>query len=737
MKQLLDQIADHFLRDLGNLSDSELSKARVFINTCFFSFLLLLIASFNRFLFTDNTPVFGLSLSLALVSLPFLIKLTKNYERFSFTLPLLAVLATPSLVYLRGGIGSTQATLFILIPMLSFYFTGSKRGAILSLIGLCSLFVFHYLDYNGFQYPQSVFLSKEMITQTGITLISIYVLISYVTWHYEKLNQEAQRKLVESEKKAHLANRTKDTFWANISHEIRTPLNGILGMTNLVLDSRISKDQRELLEIIKDSGENLNIILSDVIDYSKIETNELEIVKRPFDLKQCLEEVKQLFFHMANEKNIKLSYSIDSDVPKGILTDQNRLKQVLINLVANAIKFTDYGHVKIIVEKSERKDTLNFIVEDTGIGIPDKKMERLFRPFTQIDDGRTRRYGGTGIGLIICKKILDLLGGSIKVESKVGSGSIFTFSLKSIQVQLAPQRGNSHSDQQNHLSRTLNLRVLIAEDNSVNRKLLVSLLNKNHIYPDVAVNGLQAFEMAKDKEYDLIFMDIQMPVMDGINATKKIIAQWNETKNKQRPTIIAVTANVLQEDRERCFEAGMDDFMAKPINNNILVSVVDRYSHQFISKSSLSKTQMQMNTEASSILSYQIKPENIINAKKERSEKFKSFDANQLMQHFSDDFYIVENMFEQFLNKYLEDISSLQEAIDTQDFPALALRAHSLKGTFTTLFCEEGRSKSMELEAMAKENEIQSSQELLNFIRDICESLIKDYQAFIKLRKTG
>lgn len=613
---------------------------------------------------------------------------------------------------------------------MSFYFAGSKKGAILSLFGLFTLLLLLYFDLNGHIYPHQVDRQSGFIIHGAIILISIFILISYITWHYEKLNTEIQTRLIQSEDKAKIANRTKDVFWANISHEIRTPLNGILGMTHLILDSRINNEQRELLEIIKDSAEDLNIILSDVIDYSKIEMKELEIVKRPFNLKHCLEEVIQLFYHMAQEKGLKLTYVIDSDIPKGILSDETRFKQVLINLVANAIKFTDHGYVKIIVEKSAKKDILNFIIEDSGIGIEEKKIERLFRPFTQIDDGRTRKYGGIGLGLVICKKILELIGGDIKVESRVGAGSIFTFSLKAIQVHLASFHEIHHSVSQAYLPKALNLSVLIAEDNSVNRKLLISLLNKNLIYPDIATNGLEALELSKEKNYDLIFMDIQMPVMDGITATKNMISHHKRNNINHRPIIIAVTANVLKEDRDRCFEAGMDDFMAKPINNNILVTVINRYSQQLLSKSPQPKAVFS-SSNFPPPTNESFNPKDVLSAKTQKIaslQSYDSFDPRALLNHFAGDSFIIENIFDQFLGKYIEDIEILQSAIDKSEYQKLALKGHSLKGTFTTLFCDKGREKALELEILGKSQNLRGAQELLNEIRDISESLIRDYQ---------
>lgn len=731
----INKLTDFFIAKGDHLSYTEKNKSRVFISSCFITSLLLLITTINRFFLQGEVPYSSIGIALLLFTLPFVFKKTQNYNKISIIFPMLAIVSAPPIVYYRGGLAAPQAIWFILFPIISFYYTGPKIGLRLTLTGLCSLIVLLTLHITGHKFPEVLPLPERQILHSAITVISIYLLISYLTWHYEKLNLDIQDKLIRSEQKALKANRTKDVFWANISHEIRTPLNGILGMTNLILDSRITPEQKELVEIIKDSAENLNIILSDVIDYSKIETNELEIEKRPFNLAQCLEQITQLFYHMAHEKNINISYSIDSDVPQGILTDESRLRQVLINLVANAVKFTEQGHVKILVERSNRKDTLNFYIEDTGIGIAKEKIERLFRPFTQVDDGLTRKYGGTGLGLVICKKILNLLGGDIKVESKMGVGSTFHFTLKVIPIKVGNHIRSGFQDISQGLAKTIPLKVLIAEDNPVNRKLLTSLLSKNHIFPDSAENGLEAFELAKKNEYDLIFMDIQMPIMDGITATKKII----EFHKNKRPKIVAVTANVLQEDRDRCFEAGMDDFMAKPINNNILVSILERYSHQ------VTQTKVFSSYNTISDQSAQVDPHHldqsyeVLNIKKVPiiDRQYETFNERQLLINFADDIFIIESIFNQFLARYTEDLESIQESIQEKNYSLLKMNAHTLKGTFSTLFSEEGKNYCNELEELGKKETTVGAELLFEELKLHCDQLIVEFELFLKERKAA
>lgn len=723
MKKIFDRLADYFIPKHMGLTPVEMIKARVLINSCFLASTLMLLSGVNRYFLTDSYPTSVLVVTLVLCSVPFIIRKTGDFTAISYLFPTMALIALPVMTYMRGGLNTTPALWFAALPIMSLYFVGPKKGLIYSLLGLVFIIGFLHLHTRGFQFPETGLSLSSKNLHNGIGLICLFVFITYLTWHYEKSSLENQSRLKRSEQKALQANKTKDIFWANMSHEIRTPLNGILGMTNLLLDSRLNKDQKELIQIIKDSAENLNIILSDVIDYSKIETGELEILKKPFSLIKTLDQVISLFEHMASDKDIDLSYSIDSDVPYGILTDENRLKQILINLMANAIKFTDQGFVKILVERGPRKDILKFSIEDSGIGIPETKREKLFKPFTQVDDTSSRKYGGTGLGLVICKNLVEILGGQIGLESQVGVGTTFSFSIKVMPVQVKNKEGSSLPSRKDHyFTKTVSLQILVVEDNPVNRRLLISLLNKNGHDPDVAVNGVEAVNMAKEKEYDLIFMDLQMPEMDGITATRIIL----DMENHKKPKVVAVTANVLQEDRDKCFEAGMDDFMAKPINNNILLSILERYSKQVLE---VKDAFMDYEEQDESLVD--ISPVNRI----EPSEQYNTFDAYELLDNYSDDIFVIETMVQQFSERYGEDINVLHEAIQDSDLATIELRAHSLKGSFASLFCKRGLSLSIQLERMGKTGELEEAKETLNEMRVLCGELVEELETFLKLRK--
>lgn len=721
MKKILDRTAD-FFRPKMDLKTEELIKIRVLINSCFLAAALLFISSFNRYLLVDNYSDAMIYVVAFLLSIPFLVRSFKQYQIIAHAFPILGLIVIPFLVYLRGGINSSATLWYLALPITSLYFIGPKKGIVYSLLALTSLVVFLHLHITPIEFPKQDISKEDEVLIYGVNFICLFIFTTYLTWHYERSTVENQNRIKTSQQKALQANKTKDIFWANISHEIRTPLNGILGMTNLILDSRLSKEQKEYLEIIRDSAENLNIILSDVIDYSKIETKEIEIQKKPFSLIKTLDQVLNIFKHLAQEKGIVLSYSIDTDVPNGILTDESRLRQILVNLVANAIKFTEQGFVKILVERGNRRDTLIFNVEDTGIGIPQSKREKLFRPFTQIDEGSSRKFGGTGLGLVICKNLVELLDGKISVESQVGQGSTFTFSTRIMPIQSRIINEKDEVESNDHLpTRTTPLKILVAEDNPVNRRLIVSLLNKNGYSPDVAEDGQEAVEKAKENKYELIFMDLQMPIMDGITATKKIIELYPE----ERPKIVAVTANVLQEDRDQCFEAGMDDFLAKPINNNLLLSILERYSKQFYG---YRQTVVDFdNTKGQSAPTPMVSP--LLN------ENYFSFDAIELLDNYSDDLFVIETIVQQFSERYQEDLEVIEKSLLDNDFETLALRAHSMKGSFASLFCKKGLTYAIQLERMGKTSNTNEAPGIINELKILCAELVVELEEFLNNRK--
>lgn len=390
--------------------------------------------------------------------------------------------------------------------------------------------------------------------------------------------KEYEKKLKKAKIMAEEGTKAKSQFLANMSHEIRTPLNGIIGMAQILAGTRLTKKQREYLDIITTSGDNLLMLINDILDFSKIEAGKINFINERFKFKTPFLEVKNLLSVRAEEKGILMYCNINKDVPEYVIGDEYRLKQILLNLTNNAIKFTEKGSININVEylgKENNKHKIKVSVEDTGIGISKEDIKNLFKSFSQLDASSTKQYGGTGLGLAISKRLVQMMEGEIGVTSKKGVGSTFWFTakFKEDEAPVKKEKEVLSKDIYNRLQTEKN-HILVVEDNLINQKITAFSLKKAGMNVTIANNGKEAVELFQKQHFDIILMDIQMPVMDGFDATKAIRnIEKSRNSNSQTP-IIALTANAMQGDAEKCLNAGMDNYISKPFKIENLLKVL-------------------------------------------------------------------------------------------------------------------------------------------------------------------
>lgn len=541
----------------------------------------------------------------------------------------------------------------------------------------------------------------------GTIIALIAAIASFITFLYVSYKVRVQQMLIqklnESELKVREAAKVKENFLANMSHEIRTPMNAILGFTSLLSNEPMSNQGKEYVRTINESGRKMLSLVNDILDLSKIESGMMRIDSSPFDIRAALHSVEELFSLQLIKKKIKLVTYVDPQVPATLIGDANRLIQVIINLVSNAVKFTNEGYITIKIEEEKRvvdKSTLRIDVEDTGIGIAEDKLHLLFERFHQADAAVTRQYGGTGLGLSIVKQLLEMQHGTIQISSTPGKGTLFTIMISYNLGHTSFEKKEINMPSANGILPNRKAFVLIVEDNTINQRLLHHWFQLWNVQYDIANNGAEAIEKLKINTYDLLLMDMQMPVMDGYAATKLI-----RNDLQLDVPIIAMTAHAMPGEKEKCLQAGMDDYVAKPLMEEDLKHMLLKYIG---------------------------------------GEPLSSIEKGQAIHQYIDLSYLSslsrgnkdyeKNMLELVITNMPLHITTLQQALKDTNGLLIKQEAHAMKSTISIL----GLDKNLgpHLNALEYENfDFSASQYHIEAIITIAKASIKEVQQLISQYK--